>query len=334
MKFEEHDITNSKSHLIALIKNENLNLEEHKVELFINFISDEITSDFSKASLFKILQSFSLYELTDLIEKFRKEDDFDNLISKSFQIKKRRQLKNNLIQLELEQKEINLDELIEKAFQIEKRDQLKQKLNLLENQPIYEKSKVISIKQYLKAISIAASTLLILFVWQPQHSSDTNLFNDYANSIDNTSINDFANAERIKEQGALRGEDELFRNYTYFESLELLEAIELVKENNFAKAKEVFNSLHIEKEKNPGLALCFSIVQLRTDNLDAAIETLEYLKKLHDFPYQDEIKFHLAFAYLKLGERKKSKELLRELARGKNKFSGQAQKTLKKIRWF
>ena len=334
MKFEQHDIENSKSHLLALIKNENLNLGEDKVDLFINFICDDITPYLLRENLLQTLQSFPLNEIRVLADRFTKEDEFNNLISKSFQLEKRSQLKDNLIQLDTELEEISFDETITKAFQIEKREKLKQKLKILEAESVSTKGKVVSIRPYLKAISIAASIILILVVWQPQHSSDKKLFADYTNSIDNTSINDFTQTERIKEQGGLRGEEEHFRNYTYNETLQLLEAITLVKQKDFEKAKEIFNRLHVEKEKNPGLALYLSIAQLNTDNLDDAIRNLEYLTKLPGFSYQDETKFHLAFAYLKSGERKKAKELLHELVRSKSKFSDQAQQTLKKIRWF
>jgi tetratricopeptide (TPR) repeat protein len=334
MKFEQYDIENSKSLLLALIKNEKLNLIEDKIDLFVIFICDEITPDSLKGTFLQTLQSLSLKEIHTLTERFKEEDDLDTLISKSFQIEKRRQLKKNLIQLDTELEEISFDETVTKAFQIEKREELKQTLKALEAESVAKKGKVISMRPYLKAIWIAASIILILFVWQPQHSSDKKLFAEYSNSIDNSSINDFTQTERIIEQGGLRGEEEHFRNFTFDETLQLQEAIALVRQKEFEKAKEVFNRFHIEKEKNPGLALYLSIAQLNSDDVEKAITNLEYLKELSAFSYTEETKFHLAFAYLKTGERKKAKKLLNELITSKSKFSDKAQETLNKISWF
>lgn len=334
MKFEQHDIENSKSHLLDLITNENLNITTDKVDLFVNFICADITPDALRGTLLQTLQSLSFNEIRNLAERFMEEDEFDNLISKSFQLEKRRQLKKNLIQLDTDLEEVFFDENVTKAFQIEKREKLKQKLKALDIESVTKKGKVVSMQPYLKAISIAASIILILLVWQPQHSSDKKLFADYSNSIDNSSINDFTQTELIEEQGSLRGEEEHFRNFTFDETLQLQEAISFVRKKEFIKAKGVFNHFHIEKKKNPGLALYLSIAQLNSDDVSGAITNLEYLKRLPEFPYVEETKFHLAFAYLKTGERRKAKVLLLELVKSKGKLSDQAQQTLKKIRWF
>lgn len=334
MKFEQQDIENSKSHLLALFKNENLNLREDKIDLFVNFICDDINPDSLKGSLLQMLQSLSVNEIRTLTERFTTEDEFDNLISKSFHIEKRRQLKKNLIELDTELEEASFDETVTKAFQIKKREELKQNLKQLEAESVAKKGKVILMRSYRKAISIAASIIFILIVWQPQHSSDKNLFAEYSNSIVNSSINDFTQTEQINEQDGIRGEEERFRNFTHVETLQLQEAIALVWQKDFEKAKEVFNRFHIEKEKNPGLALYLSIAQLNSDDVEEAISNLEYLKELPTFSFTEETKLHLAFAYLKSGKRKKAKELLNELISSKSKFSDKAQHTLKKIRWF
>ena len=334
MNFEQYDIEKSKAYLLGLLESGTLNVEVDKIDEFIDFIINNTSSDSLKETLLQAIQIYSITELRDLEERFIKDYDFEEIISKSFQVEKRRQLKKNLIQLDTELEEASFNEIIEKAFQTEKREELKKKLKALDVEALPKKGKVVLLRPYFRAISIAASIILILVVWQPQHSSDTKLFAVYSNSIDNSSINDFTQAELIKEQGRLRGEEEHFRNYSYNETLQLLEAIELEKQKNFEKAKEVFNSLHVEKEKNPGLALYLSIAQLNTGDLDVAIKNLDYLAQLSNFSYQDEAKFHLAFAYLKSGERNKAKGLLHELVSSKSKFSDQAQQSLNKIRWF
>lgn len=339
MNFEQHDIEKSKSHLLDLINKKDINLEVDKIDSFVYFIINNYllleSYKIIKDSIWETLKTINLKDIRVLQERFIKEEDnFDRLISKSFQIEKRGQLKNKLTEIDKEIEEDFFDETITKSFQIEKREELKQKLKALDVEPLSKKGKVFSMRPYLKSISIAASIILALAIWQPQHSSDKKLFSDYINNLDKNSINDFTQVERIKDQQDLRGEEEHFRNYTYYETLQLLEAIALVKRKDFEKAKEVFNRLHVEKEKNPGLSLYLSIAQLNTDNLEDAIGILEYLVKLNNFSYQDETKFHLSYAYLKLGKRKKAKILLNELVQGNSKFADQAQKTLKKIRWF
>ena len=59
-----------------------------------------------------------------------------------------------------------------------------------------------------------------------------------------------------------------------------------------------------------------------------------YIKNDLRFEYKNEIKFHLAIAYLKTGQRKKAKTLLNELISTKSNVSDQAEQTLEKMRWF
>lgn len=334
MNFEINDINNSQTHLIALVEEGILSIDIDKIKEFVDFIIFNIDSDSLKENLLKTIQSFSVVELKNLQDKFINENYFDEIIAKAFRLEKRRQLKQKLIQLDLEATEDSTDEIITKAFQIEKRKELKLKLQTLERDSKIEETKVISIQSFFKVISIAASLILIFLIWQPQHSSDKKLFANYSSHLDSGSISDFTNSDLIKEQTGLRGEEEYFRNYGYDETLQLLEAINLVKEKDFEKGKEIFTKLHVEKEKNPGLALYLSISQLNTSDLNNAITNLEYLDKLKGFSYQDDAKFHLAFAYLKANERRRAKEIFQSLANGNTKYSAQAKQTLKKIRWF
>ena len=334
MNFEINDINNSQTHLIALVEEGILSIDIDKIKEFVDFIIFNIDPDSLKENLLKTIQSFSVVEVKNLQDRFINENYFDEIIAKAFQLEKRRQLKQKLIQLDLETTEDSTDEIIAKAFQIEKRKELKLKLQTLERDLKIEETKVISIQSFLKVISIAASLILIFLVWQPQHSSDKKLFANYSSHLDSSSIWDFTNSDLIKEQTGLRGEEEYFRNYSYDETLQLLEAINLVKEKEFDKGKKIFTKLHVEKDKNPGLTLYLSIAQLNTGDLDKAITNLEYLNKLQSFLYQDDAKFHLAFAYLKENKRKRAKDLLKDLVNSKSKYSAQAKQTLKKIRWF
>ena len=331
MNFDQHDKDNSKAYLLALVKRGTLSLEADKLEEFVDFITNNISTDSLKETLLWTIKTLSITELKELEEEYIKESDFDRIILKSFQLEKRRLLKQKLIQLDSETTEVSFDETITKAFSVEKRKELKEGLKKLELKSKVP-GKVISIKLFLRIISIAASLILIFLIWQPQHISDKKLFATYSGNFDN--IPDFTNSELIKGQSGLRGEEEHFKNYSFNETLELEKAIFLIKQKDFEGAKEIFNRLHVQKEKNPGLALYLSIAQLNTGDLDDAKKNLEYLSNLNGFSYQDEAKFHLAFTYLKSGERKKARNLLNNLVRSNSKFSNQAKQIIKKIRWF
>jgi hypothetical protein len=312
----------------------NLSLSEDKISMFLELILENLPENSSDETIIKSLELLTDNDIRKLEEQFKKEVEFNNLISKSFQLNKRKQLLESIKELDKDSEDFEFDKNISKAFQIEKRQELKRKLKLIDKNTESEPGWTITIRPYLKALSIAASILLFIGIWQPQHFSDKKLYSDYLSNLDNNSIADFTKTDIVIEQNGLRGEEEHFRNYNDIETIHLLEAIANVKQKKFEYALRIFNTHHIVKEKNPGLTLYVSIAQLNTDNLNDAILNLEYLSKLSGFIYRDESKFHLAFAYLKLGERRKAKQLLKELVNSKSKFSSQAQITLDKIRWF
>ncbi len=334
MKNDQNYIEEYKILLETKLQSCNLSLSEDEISMFLELILENLPENSSDETIIKSLELLTDNDIEKLEEQFKKEVEFNNLISKSFQIEKRKQLKENIIELDKEFQEFEFDKNISKAFQIEKRQELKRKLKLIDKNTESKPRLTITKRPYLKALSIAASILLFIGIWQPQHFSDKKLYSDYLSNLDNNSISDYTSTEIINEQNGLRGGEEHFRNYNDLETKQLLDAIAMVKQKKFDNALEIFNSLHVDNEKNSGLALYLSIAQLNTDNLNDAILNLEYLSKLSGFIYRDESKFHLAFAYLKLGERRKAKQLLNELVNSNSKFSSQAQNTLDKIRWF
>lgn len=334
MNYDQNDIEKYKILLFAKLKSYNLSLREDEINKFFEFIIENLPEDSSNKSIIQRFQLFTNNDIKILVEQFNKEDVFNNLITKSFRIEKRKQLKESIKELENDFQDFEFDKNISKAFQIEKRQELKRKLKLIDKNIESKLHLTITKHPYLKALSIAASILLFIGIWQPQHLSDKKLYSNYLSNLDNNSISDYTSTEIINEQNGLRGGEEHFRNYNDSETMQLLNAILMVKQKKFENALEIFNSLHVDKEKNSGLALYLSIAQLNTDNLNDAILNLEYLSNLSGFMYRDESKYHLAFAYLKLGERRKAKQLLKEFVNSKSKFSSQAQITLDKIRWF
>jgi hypothetical protein len=330
MNFDQYDIERTK----AFFQSRSTLVESGQLNSFIAFIADHITPDSLKETLFDTLQAYTPEELRNFEERFVQENEFDNLLSKSFRLEKRIDLKAKLLQLDKEQAGSAFDESLTKAFEEVIRRELKVKIRTLELGRKSKAAKVISIKPYLKVISVAAAIILIVLVWQPQHSSNQQLFADYSNRLNNRLISDYAQSEIIFDRAGLRGGDAHFKNYTYNETLKLLEAIDLVKQKRFESAIQAFNQFNVKKEDNPGLALYLSIAQLNSDHVNDALTNLVFLDSLPDFLYEEDAQFHLAFAYLKSGERKKAKQILHRLADGNGKFAEPAKQTLKKMRWF
>ena len=334
MNIEPSEVEKINSYFLARIESDNLNLDVNLTMKFTVFVIEVIENNSNSESFLQTIELFSTDKIRSLIEQFKSENEFDNLVLNSFHKEKRNQLKNNLIQLEMEWNEINLDEAITSAFQLRKRQELKKKLQTLEIELGSNTGLVIPLRPYFKALAIAASIILIFIVWQPQNMSNEKLFAEYSKNIDNSIIGDFTQAEIVREQLGVRGEEYYFKNFTIDESLQLEQAITLIRKKEFEKAEGIFSEFRIEKEKNPGLAFFLAIAQLNSGNTEKAIENLEYLRLLPTFKFTDEVKLHLAFAYLKLDKREKSKALLNEIISSKSKFADIAKQTLKRIRWF
>lgn len=329
MNFEQHDIEKGKAYLQALVFGMALAIGKDRLNDFVDFIANNTTFSSNNETFISTVQTYTEADIKDFEERFINKGDFDKVISKSFILEKRIQLLENLSGLDAGNATLSTDDAIRIAFKVEKRLELKQNLKNLKIEP-----RVILINSYFKYVGIAASFALIILAWQPQHSSNEKLFSIYSSNINSSNIVDFAGSEVLKESDGTRGEEVFFKNYGYNESSQLLEAISLVRQKEFEKAKEIFIKQNVQKDKNPGLTLYYSIAQINTNNLDSAIINLEYLIQLPDFSYKDEARYHLAFAYLKLGDRIKAKELLHTLIVNKSQFSDEAQKTLKQIRWF
>jgi hypothetical protein len=188
---------------------------------------------------------------------------------------------------------------------------------------------------YIKFASVAAVLLIAFFIWQPNKSSNEELFQAYTSgSIELPAIS-MNEAEFDNLDNNVRGGDEyLFKGYTYEESVSLQEAIALVNKREFASAKNIFTKYLKHKEKNPGLLLHLAISQLNTKEISLGVSNLEYLKSLHQTAYQQDINFHLAMGYIKSGKKKEAKQILQSIKKGNGKYSNHASWALQKMRWF
>ena len=185
---------------------------------------------------------------------------------------------------------------------------------------------------FLKALSIAASIILILLIWQPQHSSNKELFTTYVTNIDKTIAYDFESPSIIND--GTRSDGVIIKNFTDQEFRLIKTAIDAIYAKQFVQANAILSELEINILKNPGLALYLAIAKINTDESDKGIDILKRLDNISNFEFKNDVKYHLAFAYIKTDDRKNAKKLLNELAKTDNKFKKDAITILKKIRWF
>uniref|UniRef100_UPI004047DC05 tetratricopeptide repeat protein n=3 Tax=Flavobacterium sp. TaxID=239 RepID=UPI004047DC05 len=133
--------------------------------------------------------------------------------------------------------------------------------------------------------------------------------------------------------GYIRGGGILLENLNNLETDLALEAIQLFKNNNFEKSKQILASLE-PRDKNDQLMMFLAITQLKTNELDPAVSNFEYLSKSSNFEYPNEIKFYLALCYLKQNKKSKAKSLFNELIKSNDKYSKVSQEIVSNIRWF
>ncbi|MBW4359383.1 hypothetical protein [Flavobacterium taihuense] len=195
-----------------------------------------------------------------------------------------------------------------------------------------EKTKVISLS-WMKYASIVAIFIIGFMVWQPNKLSNDNLFSQYNSDESIIQSIDYQKMATISESGDVRGGEILFQNYTKSETDEAMEAIELFKNNNFEKSKQLLITLN-PKEKNNQLLLFLAIAQLKTNEVNQAVSNLEYLNTITNYEFADEVKFHLALGYINQNEKRKAKDLLITLVHTNNKYSNTAQEILDNMRWF
>lgn len=186
---------------------------------------------------------------------------------------------------------------------------------------------------WMKYASIAAIFIIGFMIWQPNKLSNKDLFSQYNSAQSFNQSIDYNKIIAISESGGIRGGEVLLQNYSKSETDEAMEAIELFKNNNFENSKRILITLN-PKEKNNQLLLFLAIAQLKTNEVNEAVSSLEYLNAISNYEFADEVKFHLALGYINQNKKKKAKDLLITLVHTNNKYSNTAQEILDNMRWF
>jgi predicted ribosome-associated RNA-binding protein Tma20 len=187
---------------------------------------------------------------------------------------------------------------------------------------------------WFKYAGVAAIFLIAFIIWQPTKQSNEKLFAEYTSDEQVVQSIDYKKIKVSSESaGYVRGGGILLENLNKLETDLAIEAIQLFKNNNFEKSKEILASLE-PRDRNDQLVLFLAITQLKTNELEPAVSNLEYLSKSSNFEYQNEIKFYLALCYLKQNQKNKAKSLFNELIKNNDKYSKASQEIVSNIRWF
>ncbi|MFV8354942.1 hypothetical protein ACNQGB_02005 [Flavobacterium sp. XS1P32] len=192
-----------------------------------------------------------------------------------------------------------------------------------------KETKVISLS-WMRYVSIAAILVIGLLVWQPTKNSNEELFANY--NSDALSSIDYGKIENTSQNGGVRGAEFLLKNYSKDETEKALNAIGLFQKRDFENSKILLNELN-PKDKNSEILFFLAVSQLNTNEVDLAISNLEYLNKIPNFTYANDIQFHLALGYIKQDRSREAKPLLQSLIKKGTSYSKQSSEIIKKMRW-
>lgn len=230
--------------------------------------------------------------------------------------------------------ELITDEMLGDVIKKKSREELRRKFDEWGDETINKEKKSTSIRlNWIKYSAIAAVLVLGFFVWQPTQSTNEELFAYYSSNLESITEDNFNIIDTEISNSSTRGEDFILKNYTSIETEKARDGLGYFKAGNYDRAKQIFAELS-PKDRNNQILFFLALSQLNTNETDASIRNLEYLLKVPEFRLSDDVKFHLAMAYLKKDFRKKSKKLLKELATIDGKIGEEATLILEEMRWF
>jgi hypothetical protein len=250
------------------------------------------------------------------------DDDVTRLISSG----------NSLFKEILEQEKV-FSKNVKSAFLLNEKERLKQQFQELEKAK--KNSRKLSNKSIRFAICIAAAASLILFIWQPFKLGNDQLFSNYLASA-NTTLPPVSRIDfRVETNDQTRsGNITTISGFTYEESGLIFSSLNLMKSGNFIAAKLSLEKASVTKEKNPEILIYLAIAQLNTSETEKAIENLQFLSNVPNYTFSQEVKYHLAMAYLKVNRNKDAKALLHQLVKEHEAYSKESEKILRQMRLF
>jgi hypothetical protein len=178
--------------------------------------------------------------------------------------------------------------------------------------------------------AMAASILILItfFIWQPTQMSNEAIVEQYAFAIP-------------LDDGVLtRGEsDQIAKSKCPFDNLfpdecqTILRAFVFYENQEYAKARTLFEQVLSPPEKNEKISLFMAISQLKSGNGQIALETLQTIETSDEIKNKEQVKYYKALSYLAIGNKGKAKKLLVELTEG-TKYAETANEIMKSMKWF
>ncbi|MBI6115972.1 tetratricopeptide repeat protein [Salegentibacter maritimus] len=235
------------------------------------------------------------------------------------------------------EEEMKLDEIMESSMNYNmshrfKRNKEKAEFSYQEESESNTETKSIR-SSYKWLYAVAAILLIGFFIWQPTQMSNDELFNTYAGNREVISRVNIYAFESVDNAVATRGGEIQLTGLTGYETEKAFEAISYIRQEKFLQAKNILEELDLE-EKNNEMLFFLAIAQMNTGDFDSATETLENLNRLSIPALEDDVKFHLALAYIKQDDNSKAKPLLRNLEETQGDYSREASDILKNMKWF
>ncbi|SDL59624.1 tetratricopeptide repeat protein [Kriegella aquimaris] len=195
------------------------------------------------------------------------------------------------------------------------------------------KSKTI-ITPWLKyTISVAALIIFGFFLWQPGKKSNEELFNEFSGQgfLKESSLQQ-DNEQEYSVDPSTRGIEEGPLNYSIIDEEEIVNGLRLLEEGNFDKAKLIFEKQG-SKYNEAELQFYMAVASLNSNEVERAVSTLENLAKDKESTIKGAVKYNLALANLKMGERKKAREIFNSIISEGLEYSEEAKIILQQMRW-
>ncbi len=222
---------------------------------------------------------------------------------------------------------------LEKAIAYSEENNIREYLKSVDEELEIEKQDKRGIIFYLSLykypLSIAAIFIVILTIWQPHKLSNEKLYQNYLADANIIMPNNELNFERVETLE--RGEVLQLKNYSLEETQLFENAIQLIDKNNFLEAKSILISF---KDNRPEATYYLAIAELKTGEINSAINRLELLNKNSSNLFRDDIKYYLALGYIQTNKKKEAKGLLNYLVEHNTKYQLSATEILNSLRWF
>ena len=222
-----------------------------------------------------------------------------------------------------------------KHFREVDRDELKEKLKVFHE----EMERKIRIRRIVTwTVSMAAILAGFIFLlWQPTQSSNQKIFELYAVVSPDTIFRNIItsyNGDMVRGNNLIRGDECIIENFTNDDCNKAEKALKYYNDKNYSLVVRELDSIKNLKKKNSILLLYLAISQLKAGDVDKAIGSFEYLSSIKGFSYKEQSEYYYGLALLKNGKLSEARAKFKSVKQYNGKYTVEAKKILKQMRWF